>query len=272
MVKPVLAFSMVCAAFAVSAAEKNPQAEELFKAYSEMNYPAARKLAKASPDLLEAKLVGGLCDLYDQKEQNIKQGQQAMAEIFFVKDNPPAYRQLAGVSLARTAQLMKQRREQYGTEADQYNHLKIFQQVIDLDPTTEAARDAFFYMIYEELETPELQEAGFEKLEKFLSEFKGDKTLLPPIHRLAEYEYIRQRRDYKNGVRHLKAGYDIGFANPSVSRSAAFRLPFLLYKKIGDKEQAIEYFKLYLKRHPFSAQAVVAKRFLKELGVGEQNK
>ena len=37
MVKPVLAFSMVCAAFAVSAAEKNPQAEELFKAYSEMN-------------------------------------------------------------------------------------------------------------------------------------------------------------------------------------------------------------------------------------------
>ncbi len=272
MVKPVLAFSMVCAAFAVSAAEEDPSVRELFKAYSQMNYPAARKLVKASPDLLEGKLVGGLCDLYDQKEQNIKRGQEAMAEIFYTKDNPVKYRQLAGVSLARTAQLMKERRDQYGAAADPYKHLRIFAEVIELDPTTESARDAFFYSIREELENPETRDAAFEKLEKFLAGFKGDKKLLPPIHRLAEYEYVRLRQDYANGVRHLKTGYDIGFANPSVSRSAAFRLPFLLYKKIGDKEQAIQYFKLYLERHPFSAQAVVARRFLRELGAGEQDK
>ncbi|MPN64662.1 hypothetical protein SDC9_212438 [bioreactor metagenome] len=59
-------------------------------------------------------------------------------------------------------------------------------------------------------------------------------------------------------------GYEIGFANPNENRSGLFRLAFLYHKKLNDKPMAVKYFKEYLKRYPYSGQAVVAKRFLTE--------
>ena len=96
----------------------------------------------------------------------------------------------------------------------------------------------------------------------------GDPKLLPPIHLLAEYEYIRLKNDYKTAARHLQEGYEIGFANPSENRSGLFRLAFLYHKKIGDKPLAVKYYKEYLERYPYSGQAAVAQRFLEELGEG----
>ena len=61
-------------------------------------------------------------------------------------------------------------------------------------------------------------------------------------------------------------GYEIGFANPNENRSGLFRLAFLFYKKLDDKPMAVKYFNEYLKSYPYSGQAVVARRFLQELG------
>ena len=46
---------------------------------------------------------------------------------------------------------------------------------------------------------------------------------------------------------------------------ALFRIGFFLYKKVGDLPPAVKYFNEYLKKYPFSAQAVVAQRFLNEI-------
>lgn len=54
--------------------------------------------------------------------------------------------------------------------------------------------------------------------------------------------------------------------------AACSRLAFLFHKKLNDKPMAVKYFKEYLKRYPYSGQAVVARRFLEDLGEGGAEK
>ena len=250
-----------------SGANRNTPREAL-KAYAAMDYTLAGKLAAEIPDTPEGQLISGLCDLYDRSRQNIRRGQSTLAGIFVSESMPLDYRLEAGIALGRTAQLMKERREVYGDAGDRYDHVKIFERVMKMAPGSSAARNAFLYLIRERLETPELQEAAFEELEIFIRDFSGDSKLLPPVHLLAEYEYIRLKNDYRNAVRHLREGYETGFANPSENRSGLFRLAFLYHKKIGDKPMAVKYYREYLERYPYSGQAAVAQRFLEEVGEG----
>ena len=67
-------------------------------------------------------------------------------------------------------------------------------------------------------------------------------------------------------------GYEIGFANPNENRGGLFRLAFLFHRKLNDKPMAVKNFREYLKRYPYSGQAVVARRFLEELGEGGAEK
>lgn len=271
MFKPLWIFAMTFAGAGLAAgADSGPAGAnvvpEALKSYSTMNYAQAGKQAKPISDMPEGQLVGGLCDLYDRSHQDIERGQQVLAGLFHNEKTPLPDRVEAGVSLGRTSQLMKERRDLYGDSADRYNHVEILEGVRKLAPGSRADRDAFFYLIRERLEDPKQAGAAFQDLEAYFRNFKGDRKLLPPVHLLAEYEYIRLRRDYKSAVRHLMDGYEIGFANPNENRSGLFRLAFLYYKKLDDKPMAVKYFNEYLTRYPYSGQAVVARRFLQELG------
>jgi len=271
MFKPLWIFAVTFAGAGLAAgADSGPVEKDVapaaLKAYAAMNYTQAGKLAKKIPDTPEGQLVSGLCDLYDRSHQNIGRGQQTLARLFHNDKTPLPCRIEAGVALGRTAQLMKERRDLYGTAADRYDHIRIFDTVCKLAPGSRAGRDSFFYLMRERLEDPRQRDAAFKDLEAYFRDFKGDKTLLPPLHLLAEYEYIRLRRDYKTAVRHLMEGYEIGFANPNENRGGLFRLAFLYFKKLNDKPMALKYFNEYLIRYPYSGQAVVAKRFLQELG------
>jgi len=242
------------------------------EAYAEMDYAQAEKLAVKIPDTPNGKLVGGLCDLYDRSHQNIERGQKTLSHLFNDEKTPLEIRLEAGLALGRTVQLMKQRHDLYGKSADLYNHDEILGKVRKLAPGSRADRDAFFYLIRERLEDPKRSDAAFKELEEYFRNFKGEKKLLPPLQLLAEYEYIRLRRDYKSAVRHLAEGYETGFANPSQTRSALFRLAFLYDRKLHNKPMAVKYYKEYLERYPYSGEAVVAKRFLNDLGKGKAAK
>ena len=276
MVKPLWILAMTLAGAGLAGADSVPDAKgtasAALKAYAAMDYTQAGKLARTIPHTPEGRLVSGLCDVYDRTRQDIRRGQLTLAELFYNDKTPLPYRLEAGVALGRTTQLMKERRDLYRDAADRYDHVKIFEAVRKLAPGSSADRNAFFYLIRERLENPEQADAAFEELETFFRDFRGDRKLLPPLHLLAEYEYIRLRRDYKNAARHLMEGYEIGFANPNENRGGLFRLAFLFHRKLNDKPMAVKYFKEYLKRYPYSGQAVVARRFLEELGEGGAEK
>ncbi len=238
---------------------------ELAKAYVAQDYNLAAKLLKSAPESAEKRLIGALCDLYDRSRQKIDRGQRACAEIFDNGNVELKYRLEAGMALARTAQLMKERPDVYGNKADVYDHIAIYRKLMELVPGTMVARNAFIYLIRERLESDE----GWDELEDFCREFKGDRKLQVPVHLLAEYEYIRQKRDYRNAIRHLEAGYRLGFSNPSEDRSALFRLGFLNFRKLEDKAQGKKYFEEYLLKYPTSNLTIVAKRLLDGLETGK---
>ncbi len=241
-------------------------AKEALKAYAAMDYFRAAQLAKTIPNTPEGRLVAGLCDLYDRSRMNIKRGQLILAELFYSQSEAQEFRVEAGVALGRTVQLMKERRELYGNAADRYDHVKIFEEILQMAPGSAAAASVMLFLSRERLEDPAQQEAAFEAMEKFISDFRGDPKLLTTLHLLAEYEYIRLKRDYKSAIRHLEAGYRAGFSNPSEDRSALFKIGYFYYKHLDDKENAVKYLREYLKRYAYSNQAVVAQRFLTELG------
>lgn len=256
--------AVLCGAFAAAASDEAVDA--VMKAYSDMNYPQARKLAAELPERPEARLVTALCDLYDRTSPQIERAQRELALLFREESLPVRLRAEAGLSLARTAQLMKERRDIYGNAADVYDHLALFREVEALVPDSAMARDAFLYRIREELERDGSRDAAFDELERFVVEFKGSARLLTPVRQMAEYEYIRLRLDYANAVRHLEAACAEGFDNPSEARSSSFRLAFLCDRKLKDRDRAIRYYRKFISEYPFAALSVVAKRFLKELG------
>jgi len=233
----------------------------LARAYAAQDYHLAARLLEAAPESVEKRLIGALCNLYDRSRQKIDRGQRALAEIFGDERAELRYRLEAGISLARTAQLMKERRDVYGHRADVYDHAAIYRKLLELAPGSAVSRDAFLYWMRERLEADE----GWDDLEAYCREFGGDRKLLAPVHLLAEYEYIRRKRDYRNAVRHLEAGYRLGFSNPGEGRAALFRLGFLTYTKLGDRVRGKTYFEEYLDKYPVSNLAAAAKRFLNEM-------
>ena len=142
MVKSAWGVTLLAAAATVASAAEEVPAVTLLRSYSQMNYPVARKLAEEHPELPESRLVSGLCDLYDRANQKIEAGQAKLMELFMDQSVPLRYRLQAGLSLARTSQLMKQRRDIYGTKGDKYDHDEIYEKILKLAPGTQAARDA----------------------------------------------------------------------------------------------------------------------------------
>lgn len=107
---------------------------KLALAYAERDYNQVAKLLKSVPESKEKRLIGALGDLYDRSRQNIGRGQQVCAEIFADEEVELKYRMEAGIALARTAQLMKERRDVYGKKADDYDHVEIYRKVMELKP------------------------------------------------------------------------------------------------------------------------------------------
>ena len=109
-------------------------------------------------------------------------------------------------------------------------------------------------------------------LEKFLVDFKGERKLTGAVHTLLAQEYILSRDDYKAAIRHYIAVRDIGVANPRHQAPAQFRIARIYDVRLKDYAAAEREYKRYLKEHPDSGEAVLARRYLKELDDRRRNK
>ncbi len=263
MVKKLLLLAGLSAGLALCGGEE--PAPDARSAYRSMNYPLARKIASRAPQEQENQLILALCDLHDANKRDIPRGRAALLALYRNPAMPQELRLEAGIEYARLSQLMKLQPEIYGDAANDVDCRALLRELMAAAPGTMIHRDAFFFLIRETLEDPETRDSAFQELETFLVEFPGDRQLLTPVCLLAEYEYIRLRGDYASAVRHLRTGYEMGFANRGENRSALFRLGFLSMRKLNDRVNAKRYFEAYLERYPLSAQAVVAKRLLREL-------
>lgn len=251
-------------------AGENPQysatERAAFTAYALQDYHRAAQLARHFRHTPHGKLLLGLCEVFDKEEHTLKRGLQTLEKLYHDPETPLPIRLEAGIVYARSIRLVQLFAE---PEIRKQHHdaAIIFQQIIQLAPDSEYARDAAFYRALNSFSSgnPQLIEQGFTRLENFIAEFKGPDALLAPLHLLAEHEYIRLNKDYLSAVRHLEAGCKIGFSNQNEQRSALFRLGFFYYKYLNHPQKAEKALEDFRTQYPDSPDIPTAERFLKEL-------
>lgn len=238
-------------------ADAKQEVDPLIQAYSVNNYSRVRTLGAARRNEPLASLLLSLTKVYDktQSESVAKQGVEELGRFYANKDMPGNLRILAGLSYARCAQLMQDRKDIYGTFADKIEYRKVYQDILRTAPGSKEAVAAFLYL-----------NPTSEEIDAYIRGFTGDRQLLVPLHLNIANQEIRTRQNYRKAVEHLKAAYQIGIVHPSIRRSTLFRIGYLYDKRMNDFKSALPFYHEYMKIYPLSSQSVVIQRFIKEKG------
>lgn len=234
-----------------------PKTDPLIQAYAMNNYSRVRTLGAERKNEPLAALLLSLAKVYDksQSEAVTKRGVEELGLYFADKSKPKAFRVLAGLSYARCAQLMQDRKDIYGNFADGINHRKVYDEILKMVPDSKEAVAAFLY-----------KNPTSEEIDAYVRTFTGDRQYLIPLHLYIANKLIREKQDYKKAVGHLKQAYNNGIVHPSIRRGMLFRIGYLYDKRLNDYKAAEPYYKEFIKQYPLSTQAVVIQRFMRERG------
>lgn len=240
--------------------------DAMLKAYADLNYSRARSLAARNMKSPQARLVTALCMIHDNGNQNIEQAFKELRGLIDDKQCPAPVKLQAMFAYARTAQLMQERPEVFKHTADNIKPEELYRQIIKLAPESREACSAALFIAYPYILSGDKAKIaeGFKSLEDFCTDFKGDKKLLVPIHLFAELQYILLNNDYKSSLRHLLAAYNSGIANPKNEPVYLYRIARIYDTKLKDPQNAMKYYREFLKRYPHSAYAPMVKRFADE--------
>ncbi|MDD3886718.1 MAG: hypothetical protein PHI35_07595 [Victivallaceae bacterium] len=258
---------IICAALLTASALQGETATpgDILRACSDMDFGRIDKLVTRFPASPEARLGNAFAALFDPDRQNIPAGLAEYAAIFADETLRNDFRAEAGLTLGRTVQLMRARPDLYDAPGDAYNYIAILHKTIRLAPDGAAARDAMLFIAMEKLDQPGLYQDQADECDRFIRDFHGDRRLLVPLWLLLEYQAIRQKGDYQRAVECLEQCVALGFANPAEEREARFRVANLAMLKLHDYNRAEKYFTDFVRRYPFSMDAVTAKRHLNRI-------
>lgn len=270
MQKFLLTAAAALCALALCAGNRGDAAEnELLEAYSSMQFSKAKKLAAGSPRP-EFQLIYALCEVFDRRAQNLKHGMPELERLSKDPALPEKYRPTALLAYARAMHTLSMRKNVYAP-ADGFDPAPLYDELISRYPESP---EAVFSAIYKATRMIDLNRSddAIAFLEKFLVDFKGERKLTGAVHALLAQEYILSRDDYKAAIRHYIAVRDIGVANPRHQAPAQFRIARIYDVRLNDYAAAEREYKRYLKEHPDSGEAVLARRYLKELDDRRRNK
>ena len=239
----------------VSKAEQ--ETDPLVQAYAMNNYSRVRTLGAERKNEPLAALLLSLAKVYDktQSEAVTKRGVEELGLYFADKNKPNVFRVLAGLSYARCAQLMKDRKDIYGSFADGIDPLKVYDEILKMAPDSKEAVAAFLY-----------KNPTSEEIDAYVRTFTGDRQYLIPLHLYIANRLIHEKQDYRKAVEHLKQAYESGIVHPSIRRGMLFRIGYLYDKRLNDYKAAEPYYKEFVKQYPLSTHAFVIQRFMKERG------
>lgn len=240
--------------------------QDMLKLYQDTQLLEAQKLALKYPDKPEARLVLHLCQVYDQKNRDYKNGLAGLHKLYEdvnLKQKNPRIWAEASLNYARIINIFQNR-----SIYPEYNDVdisEIYRSIIDNADDLPQAYVAVTYLA-EHLfsrNSPPLSERAFKTVEKFLSTHKG--KLSVPVHLFIERYYILLDNNYAKSAEHLKAAYNAGIAKGSFRREILFRMGRINQLKLKNKKEAEKYYGKFLEIYPDGKRASLAKRYLKEM-------
>ncbi|NOY76134.1 MAG: tetratricopeptide repeat protein [Kiritimatiellaeota bacterium] len=263
----VLALFMILCCAVVSASPSG-SVDEMLAAYGAQNYAKARKLSLTMREKPEARLVAALCKAFDPVSGDKVTGLRALEKLHSDDTLPSPVWIQAALSYGRLAQLMRHRRKVYGGAADGVDPDKIFQSIIARSPDSRGACEARFLQLANAFgsgDSVKESKAAFQSLETFVSGFKGMRRYLVPLHLMAARQYIRIKKDYASSVKHLKAAWRLGVANPRDAEMVLYQIGRMYDLKLKDHAKAKKFYRIFLRKYPESGYAPSVRRFLKSI-------
>ena len=267
MNKILTAGSILLASGVLLAKDLSP-GDRMLEAYSNMQYPRARQLARKCYKLPEARLILALCAVFDRKKQDLGYGLPELKSIYDDKSLNSKLRLQAGLSYARAAQTLQMREGVYPV-ADGIDYNVIYDSIKNEYPSSP---EACFAVVYQaqglfESDIKEDKIKGITILEKFLNNYRGTKNFLAAINILLADEYIIVHGNYRKAVKYLISAYTNGISNPRSDEIILFRIARTYDLKLKDRKSAQKYYRLFIEKYPNSASTPIVKRYLREMGV-----
>ena len=125
-----------------------------------------------------------------------------------------------------------------------------------------ASKEACYAIIYKTRKNK-----NFIELESFLSKPNlRNQDFLGIVHWFAANQYIVEKRDYKESVRHLINADKYGISNPRFLTIIRFQIGRIYDSKLHDKANAMKYYQVYVKQYPSSLGTMVIKRYMEKIG------
>ena len=217
---------------------------QVLEAYSNMQYPQARKLVKRYSKLPESRLVKALCAVFDRKKQDLEYGLTELKNIYNDKSFNSKLRIQAGLSYARAAQTLQMREGVYPI-ADGIDYNDIYDSIKSSWPDSPEACFAVVYQSQSLFESGKKEDKakGIAILEKFLTRYKGPKNFLAAINILLADQYIINYGDYRKAVKYLLSAHESGISNPRSREIILFRIARTYDLKLKDKKSAQKYYR-----------------------------
>ena len=254
--------ALCCAAYCADNTSDDTAANKLLEAYSSMQYPQAKKLAAGSKRP-EFQLIYALCEVYDRRAQNLKHGMPELERLSKDPSLPEKFRPTAKLAYARAMHTLGLRKNVY-TPAEGFDPEPLYNEIISTYPDKIEAVYAVIYRAQYNMDKGNIENEIL-RLEKFLNDYKGPVSYTGSIHFLLAQEYIRTGKRYAQAVKHYEKFRDAGIANPRNQVTVMFQIARIYDFYLKDKVSAEREYLRFLKEHPNSSEAIVAKRYLKEL-------
>jgi hypothetical protein len=257
MTKKLLASGICLLVFGAYAADKT---QDLLSAYAEQRWREVRTLLKTTEPSTQQKWIQALYYL-NAPDGDKDKGLELLKLLWEDKHTPETIRVQAMLTYARNVELMQMRPDLY-PDADSFGDIsEIYTMIIKKYP---ASKEACYSIIYKTGKDKDIA-----VMEDFLEEPElRDKDFLGIVHWFAANEYIAEKRDYAQAVRHLIAAEKYGVANPRFLTIIRFQIARVYDSKLHDKANAIKYYHSYIQQYPASLRAMAAKRYIQKLGGG----
>ncbi len=261
--------SLMLTAGSLSGSDLSP-ANQVLEAYSNVQYPRARKLAQKYSKLPESRLVLALCAVFDRKKQDIDYGIPELKKIYDDQSIPAKYRLQAGLAYARAAQTLGMRGHYPIVDGIDYD--KVYDEIIKQFPDRPETCFAVFYKTSELLnsDVSDDHSEGIQILEKFTADFKGDKTYLAAIYIQLANQYIWNGKNYEKSIKNFVSALHVGIVNPRNREGILYQIGRMYDTKLHNKVLAKKYYMQFVKEYPNSSNEPVVRRFLREMDAENQ--
>jgi hypothetical protein len=258
----VFALALLALAGAASSPLSTP-VDRAMLAFYQNDYRGARRIASKHPEDPRALLVLAYCDIHDPRSRDWKRGLERLEAVVERTGDEPELQRAVRMSLVNTVDALAEMGQlPNGVEVDVEG---ICREFLAANPPVAETWESLMMLLWRaaRMERGSEQEKRLRELETFVNGHLDRVESAPASKFLGEF-YL-WHGEHEKAADWLAKSVEHALVNPMMNAATIMMLARVRHRELGDREGAIEAYRMFLEKFPLSARAADARRFLDEL-------